>query len=96
MEHEQSQSWERHGDLPQGSGMSTKAAAAAAQEPPCNEEFAQGNRKKSLFIPQPFMDVPTNLSLSYSRAEPKQQQKIPPNNDLRGLGIDFFHTDFCF
>lgn len=37
---------------------------------PCNEEFAQANREKSFFIPQSSTDLPTNLSLSYSRAEP--------------------------
>lgn len=45
----------------QSQGMSTKAAAA--QEPPCNEEIAQGNREKSFFIPPLFRDVPAYLSL---------------------------------
>lgn len=70
--------------------MSTKAAAAP--EPTCNEEFAQGNREKSFFIPQVFLAVPTNVSLSSSGAEPmvSRQQQENPSNDLQGLGIDFF------
>lgn len=62
----------------QSQGMSTKAAAAP--EPTCNEEFAQGNREKSFFIPQVFLAVPTNVSLSSSGAEPmvsRQQQENP-------------------
>lgn len=74
----------------QSQGMSTKAAAAAAQELPCHEEFAQGNREKSFSIPQPFSDVPTNLS----RAEPmvsRQQQENPSQHIFKAWGQIFSH-----
>lgn len=79
----------------QSQGISTKAAAAAAQEPPCNDEFAQGNREKSF-----FRDVNSSemSQLIFPLVTPEQNQWCPGSsrkilpNELQGLGIDFFFT----
>lgn len=77
----------------QSQGISTKAAAAAAQEPPCNDEFAQGNREKSF-----FRDVNSSemSQLIFPLVTPEQNQWCPGSsrkilpNELQGLGIGFF------
>lgn len=54
---------------------------------------------KEFFHSQPFRDVPVNLSLSYSRAEPvvsRQQQENPSKQRFARLGNRLFHTEFCY
>lgn len=76
----------------QSQGMSTKAAAAAAaQEPPCHEEFAQGNREKSFFIPQPFRDVPTNPLQSRTNGVPAAAGKSFQTLIFKAWGQIFSH-----
>lgn len=99
-EHEQCQSWVGHkGSTPgiwvQSQGMST--TAAAAQELLCNEEFAQRNGERCFSMAQLFVDVPANLFLSYSRAEPMvSRQENPSKQQFARPGDRFFHTEFCY
>lgn len=54
---------------------------------------------KEFFHSQLFRDVPANLSLSYSRAEPmvsRQQQENPSKQRFARLGNRLFHTEFCY
>lgn len=99
VEQEQSQSWEGHRDPPQGSGAEPRdehQSCCCCPRTTCNGEFAQGNRERRFFISHPFLDVPTNLSLSSSKAERKvsrQQQENPSKQSARLGDRFFFHTE---